>query len=215
MQTDQWWKGVTLPLLQLVRLRLRDLVEHIGKTRRRVLYTDFADEIGEETEHDLPQVGAVDFVRFKQRARAFLRQHEDHITLHKLRQGKPLNTTDLGELEGMLLDAGIGDADDIERARAVSDGFGRFVRSLVGLDRAAVSGAFGEFVAEGTATREQLEFIGLVVDQLTSQGVIEPKMLYESPFTDVAPQRPDRLFDEASTVRLFAGIEALNRSAVA
>jgi type I restriction enzyme, R subunit len=51
----------------------------------------------------------------------------------------------------MLLDAGIGEAGDIERARQASQGFGRFVRSLVGLDRAAVSEAFGEFLSRGTA----------------------------------------------------------------
>ena len=55
--------------------------------------------------------------RFKQKARHFLKAHEDHIVLHKLRQGKPLTATDLGELEKMLLDAGIGEA-GISSARA-------------------------------------------------------------------------------------------------
>lgn len=40
--------------------------------------------------------------------------------LHKLRQGKPLTATDLSELEKMLLDAGVGEAGDIERARETS-----------------------------------------------------------------------------------------------
>lgn len=71
----------------------------------------------------MPQVGEIDFVRFKQKARAFLRAHEDHIVLYKLRQGKPLTTKDLAEIEAMLLDAGIGDAETIERARETSDGF--------------------------------------------------------------------------------------------
>jgi len=38
------------------------------------------------------------------------REHD--IVLHKLRQGRPLTPTDLSELEKMLLDAGIGEADD-------------------------------------------------------------------------------------------------------
>jgi type I restriction enzyme, R subunit len=71
--------------------------------------------------------------------------------LHKLRQGKPLTPTDLTELEKMLLDAGIGEACDIERARETSKGFGRFVRSLVGLDRSA----FGEFLAAGPQPRRR------------------------------------------------------------
>lgn len=215
IQTDPWWEGVIVPLLELVRLRLRDLIQHIEKQKRKIVYSDFADEIGEGVEHDLPQVGEVDFVRFKAKARAFLKKHESHIALHKLRQGKPLTATDLGELEAMLLDAGIGDADAIERARVTASGFGRFVRSLVGLDRQAVQAAFGEFIADGAASSEQIEFIGLVVDHLTERGAMEPGLLYESPFTDVAPQGPDQVFDGPWIDRLFKVIEDLNQSAVA
>lgn len=215
VQTDLWWEGVTVPLLELVRLRLRGLVHHIEKGKRKILYTDFADEIGEEVEHALPQVGEVDFVRFKQKARAFLRKHEDHLVLHRLRQGKPLTSTDLAELEKMLLDAGIGGDADITRARETSDGFGRFVRSLVGLDRQAVAAAFGDFLVDGTATRDQIEFISLVVEHLTKEGVMEPGLLYESPFIDIAPQGPEQVFDEPRIIRLFEVIEEINRSAVA
>jgi type I restriction enzyme R subunit len=214
IQTDQWWEGVTVPLLELVRLRLRDLVQHIEKSKRAVVYSNFADEIGEGVEHALPQVGEVDFARFKLKARHFLKRHEDHIVLHKLRHGRPLTPTDLSELEKMLLDAGVGEAGDIERARKTSHGFGRFVRSLVGLDRAAVNEAFGEFLSASTATVAQIEFINMVIEHLTDQGVIEPGLLYEPPFTDVAPTGPDQLFGEERVTRLFSTIEAINASAV-
>jgi type I restriction enzyme R subunit len=215
IQTDQWWEGITVPLLELVRLRLRNLVQHIEKSRKAVVYSNFADEIGDGVEHELPQVGEADFARFKAKARHFLRAHEDHIVLHKLRQGRPLTPIDLSELEKMLLDAGIGEAGDIQRAREVSHGFGRFVRSLVGLDRAAVSEAFGEFLATGTATAAQIEFISMVVEHLIDQGVMDPALLYEPPFTDVAPTGPDQLFGEERVTQLFSKIEAINASAVA
>jgi type I restriction enzyme R subunit len=215
IQTDRWWEGVTVPLLELVRLRLRDLVQHIEKSRKAVVYSNFADEIGDGVEHDLPQIGEADFARFKQKARHFLKAHEDHIVLHKLRHGKPLTPTDLSELEKLLLDAGIGEAGDIERARETSRGFGRFVRSLVGLDRAAVSAAFGDFLAAGTATAAQIEFINMIVEHLTNQGVMDPALLYEPPFTDLAPTGPETMFDEERVTRLFAQIQALNESAVA
>ena len=174
IQTDHWWEGVTVPLLELVRLRLRDLVQHIEKSRKAIVYSNFADEIGEGVEIELPQVGEADFMRFKQKARHFLKAHEDHIVLHKVRQGKPLTPTDLAELEKMLLDAGIGEAGDIERARETSQGFGRFVRSLVGLDRTAVSEAFGEFLSAGTATAAQIEFIDMIDRASDRQGVDGP-----------------------------------------
>jgi len=215
IQTSLWWEGVTVPLLELVRLRLRDLIQHIEKSKKNVVYSNFADEIGDGVELDMPQVGEADFVRFKQKARHFLKAHEDHIVLHKLRQGRPLTAIDLGELEKMLMDAGVGEAGDIDRARQTSQGFGRFVRSLVGLDRAAVTEAFGEFLTAGTATAAQVEFINMVVEHLTDQGVMEPRLLYEPPFTDIAPTGPDQIFDEERVTRLVAKIRAINESAVA
>jgi type I restriction enzyme R subunit len=215
IQTDQWWEGVTVPLLELVRLRLRDLVQHIEKGKKALVYSNFADEIGEGVELQLPQVGEADFACFRTKARHFLRAHQHNIVLHKLRQGKPLTPSDLSELEKLLLDAGIGEAGDIERARETSHGFGRFVRSLVGLDRAAVSEAFGGFIAAGTATAAQIEFINMVVEHLTDQGMMDPSLLYEPPFTAVAPTGPEHLFDEVKVVRLVSTIREINDSAVA
>ena len=215
IQTDQWWEGVTVPLLELVRIRLRDLIQHIDKSRKSIMYSNFADEIGDGVEMHLPNIGDGDFARFKTKARHFLRAHQDNIVLHKLRQSKPLTASDLSELEKMLLDAGIGEAGDIERAREVSNGFGRFVRSLVGLDRAAVREAFSEFLAAGTATAAQIEFINMVIEHLTDQGMMEPGLLYEPPFTGVAPTGPEHLFDESRIVQLFTKIKAINDSAVA
>lgn len=215
IQTEQWWEGLTVPLLELARLRLRDLIQHIERSKRAVVYSNFADEIGEGVEHALPQVGEVDFVRFKLKARHFLKAHEDHIVLHKLRQGKPLTASDLSELEKMLLDANIGETGDIERARETSQGFGRFVRSLVGLDRASVSAMFADFIAPGTATANQIEFINLVIEHLTDQGAMDPALLYEPPFTDLAPTGPDQLFDAEKVTRLVRNIETINESAVA
>jgi type I restriction enzyme R subunit len=215
IQTDLWWEGVTVPLLELVRLRLRDLVQHIEKSKKAIVYSNFADEIGEGVEHELPQIGEADFARFKQKARHFLKAHENHIVMHKLRQGKPLTSTDLSELEKMLLDADVGEAGDIERARKTSQGFGRFVRSMVGLDRAAVREAFGEFLAEGVATATQIEFINMVIEHLTDQGVMDPALLYEPPFRDIAPTGPEQIFDGEKVARLFSKMRAINDSAVA
>ena len=215
IQSDHWWEGVTVPLLELVRLRLRNLIQHIERSKKKIVYSNFADEIGDGQEIDLPQVSEADFARFKAKARHFLKANEDHIVLHKLRQGKALTATDISELERMLLLAGIGEAGDIERARQTSHGFGTFVRSLVGLDRAAVSAAFSEFLKEGTASADQITFVNMVIEYLTDQGTMDPGLLYEPPFTDIAPTGPEPIFGEAKTARLVDAIDALNRSAVA
>ena len=83
------------------------------------------------------------------------------------------------------------------------------------MDRAAVSEAFSEFLAAGAATAAQIEFINMVIEHLTDQGVMDPALLYEPPFTDVAPTGPEKLFSEEKVARLFTSIKAINDSAVA
>lgn len=211
--SDHWWEGITVPLLELVRLRLRGIVHHIEKRKKAIVYTNFIDELGEMSELDLPQVGEVDFARFKRKARHFLREHEDHIAIAKLRHGKPLTPTDIEEMQQMLVAAEIGDAEHFEKATELSHGFGAFIRSLVGLDRGAVAEAFSEFLGDRAATAEQIEFIEMVIEHLTEKGTMDPGLLYESPFIDVAPEGPQQVFDFDRTKRLIAVIQGLNESA--
>ncbi|MEO6028043.1 MAG: type I restriction-modification enzyme R subunit C-terminal domain-containing protein [Candidatus Binatia bacterium] len=80
-------------------------------------------------------------VRFRDKARQFLRAHADHLSTRKLRTNAPLTASDLADLERMLAEAGIGTAADVERAKRESQGLGLFVRTLVGLDREAAKTA--------------------------------------------------------------------------
>ena len=216
VQTDEWWQDVTLPMLEKVRRRLRDLVKFIDKQKRKLIYTDFEDQMGEGTTFALPGFGeAADYEKFKDKAQAFLRAHQDHIAIHKLRTNKPLTATDLAELERVLIESGIGSADDIQQAAKEARGLGLFVRSLIGLDRGAAKEALAGFLSSKTLTANQIEFTNLIIDHLTEHGIIDAAMLYESPFTDLTPRGPDALFDKAQLDELFDVLEAVKAHAAA
>jgi type I restriction enzyme R subunit len=104
---------------------------------------------------------------------------------------------------------------DIKLAKEGPDGLGMFVRSLVGLDRQAAKDALGDFLAGKTLNANQIEFTNLVVDHLTERGVMSPSLLYESPFTDVAPQGPEGLFTPQQVDQLVAVLDAIKKTAVA
>ncbi len=93
----------------------------------------------------------------------------------------------------MLLDAG-GSADLIERAKGQSKSLGLFIRSLVGLDREAAKEAFNEFLSGGTETAEQIEFINLIIDEITKNGFMVPERLFETPFTFIHASGPLGVF---------------------
>jgi type I restriction enzyme R subunit len=100
VQSDEWWQDVTLFMLEQARRKLRGLVKLIEKGRKKIVYGDFTDVLGPATEVELPGFAVgLDFERFKRKARDFLRAHEDHVVVHKLRLARPLTETDLAELE--------------------------------------------------------------------------------------------------------------------
>jgi type I restriction enzyme, R subunit len=212
---DEWWVDVTLPMLEQARRRIRGLVRLLDKRKRAVVYTDFTDELREIEEVPFPHAGAAgaDFERFREKARAYLRAHADHVALQKLRRNRPLTQTDLDELERMLAEAGVGAPEDLARARVEGDGLGVFIRSLVGLDRAAATEALSGFIDGRVLTADQHDFVALVVEHLTANGAMDPGLLYEPPFTNVASGGPEALFPDADVDALIAAIRAVNANA--
>lgn len=216
VQNDEWWQDVTIPMLERVRRRLRDLVKFIEKRQRKPIYTDFEDVMGNEFAVQLPGFAdGTDYARFRVKAQAFLRAHQDNVAIHKLRTNKPLTATDLAELERMLMESGIGSPQDVRRAADESRGLGLFVRSLVGLDRSAAKDALAEFLSSKTDNANQIEFVNLIVDHLTEHGVVEAARLYESPFTDLTPHGPDGLFTSAQVDALIRKLDEVRARAMA
>ncbi|WP_280510081.1 type I restriction-modification enzyme R subunit C-terminal domain-containing protein, partial [Nocardia farcinica] len=63
-----------------------------------------------------------------------------------------------------------------------------------------------------TATASQIDFVNLVIGHLTRHGEMDPKLLFEPPFTDAAPQGPTQLFAPEQTKRLLGVIRSINES---
>ena len=199
-----------------LRKQVFQTVKLIDKQQRKPIYTDFEDRMGDETAVDLPGFGAPDsFERFRAKVRAFLREHENHAAVQKLRMNRPLTPSDLDDLERMLTASGLGGAGDVQKAKVESHGLGLFVRSLVGLDREAAKAAFATFLGDKTLNANQIEFVNLIVDHLTEHGVMSAALLYESPFTDVTPRGPDGLFSLPQLTEILAVLDQIRGAAIA
>lgn len=184
-QTDGFWEDVTPEDIDHVRRALRELVKLIDPGERKIVYTDFTDEIGLGAEITIPAVApGMDKLRFTMKVRRFLERHKDHISLVKLRRADQLTPSDLMELEKMFQAENVPVASGTAEI-AQAGGLGLFLRSLVGLDRRAAKQAFSALTEGRTLTGAQNEFLNMAIDHLTERGVIDPAVFYESPYTDM------------------------------
>lgn len=214
LQTDAYWAGITLPRLEELRCALRNLVQHIERQERKILVTDFTDEVGQIQDAAVPYLtGGVNVAQYRKKVEQFLRSHQEHIVIHKIRRAQPLTPLDLRELERFFFEAE--DAlprTEFEAAYGVQENLSSFIRSLVGLDRKAAKALFARYLDDKTCTADQIHFVNDIIDHLTKNGVMDPRQLYERPFTDYNTLGLDGLFDDERANDLIRLIDQINRS---
>ncbi len=197
VQETVFWEGIDLNGLEELRLRLRGLMPFLDKKKRKIVYTDFQDEVMGVREQAAVYMPKMTGVQYEKKVKDYLRNHLDHIVIHRLRTNQPLTTTDLQGLETTLAEIGEGDGQTLFTgllARSQSPSLSHFVRSMVGMDRAAAHQAFSGFLSDQSLTPPQIRFVEMVIDQLTARGVMEASALYEPPFSNLHAGGPDELF---------------------
>ena len=210
MQGEDWWQDVTYRQLENMRRDLRDLVPLIEKKKRGIVTTDVEDVLGDAVEMDVVPVST--FGEFKKRAEAWLSDHLGDEVIAKLRTGEPLTVDDEAELQRLLIAADVGDDVNFAEAAEKVGSLALFVRSLVGLDRAACQAVFADFLDDRKYSANQIRFVQLIIEELTNEGVVEPKRLYESPYMGVAPSGPEELFTSEEVSTLVGRVRELGGS---
>ena len=203
VQENAFWEGIGLNGLEELRLRLRGLVPFLDKKTRKVVYSDFQDEITAVREDAAVHLPKMAGVQYEKKVQEYLKDHLDHLVIHRLRTNQPLTATDLRGLEQALVEIGEDDGQTLLTgllARHDAPSLAHFVRSMVGMDRAAAQEAFSEFLSNRSLTTPQIRFIEMVIEQLTARGVMEPSALYEAPFSSVHAGGPEALFAGKSNV---------------
>jgi type I restriction enzyme, R subunit len=197
LQESSFWDGIDLAALEDMRLRMRGLVLFIDRKRRKVVFTDFKDEVLGIREEQPVYMPKMTGEQYGKKVEDYLRNHLTHIAIHRLRTNQALTPTDLEGLEATLTEIGEEDGESLLSgllARSGAPSLAHFVRSLVGMDRAAAQVAFSEFLSDRSLTPPQIRFIEMVIDQLTARGVMDASALYEAPFNALHAGGPEALF---------------------
>ena len=162
-----------------IRERLRDLMKYIPTGKMKYV-TNFTDELlsieWREAELDNDELK-----NYKAKAEYYIKQHQDHIVIAKLRTNQPLTTTDIASLEEILWNE-IGTREDYEQEIGKKP-LGEFVREIIGLDMKAAKEAFSDYLT-GLDSR-QIYFVNQIVEYIVHNGVMKDlSVLQEPPFTD-------------------------------
>ncbi len=197
VQEDSFWQDMTLAELEDLRLRFRELVPLLDKQKRNLVYTDFQDEVLEVREEQPIYIPKMTGAQYEKKVKDYLRGHANHLVIQRLKANEPLTALDLQGLESVLTEIGADEgeillSDLLKRNETPS--LAHFIRSLVGLDRAAAKDAFARFLNDSSLTAPQIRFIELIIDQLTARGIMDAEALYNPPFTNLHSGGPDVLF---------------------
>ena len=180
LQTD-YLDRAGIAELETIRTSLRDLIKYIPMSHVRYL-TDFDEQVLCTEWHE-SELENDDLKNYKAKAEYYVRQHQDHIAIAKLKQNIPLAPADLDSLERILWSE-VGTREDYESEYGQTP-LGEFVRSIVGMDMAAAKAAFAQFLDDVRLDDRQIYFVNQIVEYIVHNGLLKDlSVLQDAPFTD-------------------------------
>ena len=177
-----YWNEADIFEHERVRLALRDLLDLIDYEKKNIYYTNFIDEVIGTVEGLPIYGGSGDFRSYRLKVEVYLRDHQDDVSIHKLRHNLELSAPDIRHFENLLWNK-LGTAEDY-RNEFSDEPLVRLVARLVGLDAKAAQNLFGEFLGDNSLNSDQMDFVRMVVAHVTENGFLDKKALNDPPFSD-------------------------------
>lgn len=194
-----------------MREKLRDLVKYIPKQKLRY-DTNFEDDLL-STEWNESDLENDELKNYKAKAEYYIRQHQDHIVIAKLRMNQPLTFEDVSALEEILWKE-VGTKQDYENEYGTKP-LGEFVREIIGLDMNAAKEAFAEYLTNTKLDSRQIYFVNQIIEYIVHNGMMKDlSVLQESPFTDQGSV-VEIFTDQAVWMGIRKIIDCINSNAVA
>ena len=215
VSTDDFWQqSVSVITLENIRVEVRNLIRLLEKEKRRIVYSNFEDELTKPIVSDILVPNRLSS-NYQQRVERYVRENESNPIIQKLKRNIPINSLELQSLENILFDGKErGTKEDFIKVHGQQP-LGKFIRSITGLDVNAAKEAFGDFLNAGNLSADQISFINMIIDYLTMNGIIEDDMLFEEPFTKFHIQGIAGLFDDIHTTKIIEILNHINANAAA
>ena len=158
---------LTMPVMSAAELKLNlpfEFKDYVGRNTDDYTFdyivtdvhrytTNFDDEILSMDWHE-SELENDDLKNYKAKAEFYVRQHQDHLVIAKLKKNVSLTPLDVQTLEKILWSE-VGTREDYE-AEYGQKPLGEFVREIVGLDMNAAKEAFSEYLNDTSLDANQI-----------------------------------------------------------
>lgn len=216
VQTATFWQEQGWQKYEQLRKDLRSLIRFIERDRGTIYFSSFSDNIMEDPGDPLPVVTtSTNLEAYKKRVTEYIQRNRNHITIHKLRTNQAITTNEVKELEKMLFEQGdLGTHEQFVKAYGEQP-LGTFIRTIVGMDQSAANEAFSSFINNPSLNAAQIRFLNLIIQYLSTNGVITADKLFEPPFTEVSNGGILGVFSQSDAENILLVIQDINRKATA
>lgn len=179
---ELFWRIPSLEAVEKWRRKLRDVMKYACGDGERIVFVDIGDKISPGD----PVNAGIEFRTYRQKVVDFLRENWSLPVIERIHKLQPLTDADMNELEDILWHK-LGNKTDYEGEKYKGSLAG-FVRSLVGLDQAAVNEMFGQYLTGNILNSRQQEFVKMIINYVRENGEISRNDLVNSyPFQFLQP----------------------------
>ena len=126
-------------------MKLRRLIRFVDVEKKVDVYTNFTDHLAKEDSaiYEVVKLGP-NLQNYRNRVQRFIREHQDHVTIRRLKNNEPITLIDIAALETILF-AQDGPIPKEEYPKIYcKEPLGKLVRSIVGLDLNAAKAVFSK-----------------------------------------------------------------------
>jgi len=211
IQTDEFWKDISILTLENVRSELRGLMQFlVGNDAMPQIFTRLEDPVLERQEGRTLEA-AYDFEDYRRKVNRYLEEHKNDPVIYKLNHNEPLTQEDYNELE-RIFTRELGNQEDYKREFKDTP-FGLLVRKIAKLDHDSVMKAFSSFINDQNLNQEQINFIHKIISHIENNGYIsDVRILVEPPFD--RPHSFFQLFGESDQKTIVETIEKIKKNAL-
>lgn len=182
IKSTDYWSSISLYKVEQLRIELRGLIQFLKDDNVvHPIYSDFDDELIEANVKETDILASYTRLQsYKDRVESFIRKNRTHLVIDKLYKNIPITPSELELLEQFLMQ----EAESKERLFAEYDEqpLGMFVRKILGLDIEAAHQHFAAFIQMENLNANQITFVSTIIDYLNKNGILDTKMLTQSPF---------------------------------